>query len=227
MFRAALPFRKYVVAAAALLCCGRLLCAQGIAIRTDQLPWAIKGEPYTAEVVTRVSGRCPISDVRLSVIAGELPKGLDLFTYGLEGTPLQMGTYHFTLEAANSCGTAIHQMRLLVTGRPILLVSPAHVVLDQTVGVENGPEDIVKVEASWPELAYSVMILNAAPWLSVSPAEGKTPGPDSAFTGDRVQLHAKAGNLAPGIYHATLKFYAKSSQNAPTVDVTLQVHKTE
>ena len=138
-----------------------------------------------------------------------------------------MGTYQFTLQADNACGTATRQMRLLVTGRPILLVSPRHVVLDQPTGVENGPEDVVKVEASWPELPYSVITLNAAPWLSVTPAEGKTPGPESSFTGDRVWLHVNASNLAPGVYHAMLKFYAKSSENAPIVDVTLQVHKAE
>lgn len=211
-----------------LLCACKLLCAQGIAIHTDQLPWAIKGEPYNANVLTRVSGRCPNGDVRLSVAAGELPRGIELFSYGLEGTPLQMGTFQFTLQASNGCGTTVRRMKLLVTGRPILLVTPRQVVLDQPAGSDgSSDEDILKVEASWPDLPYSIAMVNAAPWLTALPVEGKTPDPDSAFTGDRVQLRVNAANLAPGVYHTTLKFYTQGGENAPTVDVTLRVHKTE
>lgn len=213
----------------AVMCACQGAHAQGIAISTTDLPWATKGEAYDALIVTHVSGRCPHGDVRLRVASGELPKGLELFSYGLEGTPRRIGTYQFILQATNSCGTAFRPMRLLVTGRPILLVSPREVVIDRVAGSgENGESDgLLKVEASWPELPYTVMPLNAAPWLDVAPVEGRTPDPESAFTGDRVLLRADSSKLAPGVYHAKLKFYAEGSENAPVVDVTLHVHKAE
>lgn len=227
MIRPLIDVPRFAICAA-LLCGGHLLCAQGVAIHTEGLPWAIKGEPYHAPVLTRVSGRCPRGDVGLSVVEGELPRGVELFSFGLEGTPLQMGAYQFTLEASNGCGAVRRRMQLLVTGRPILLVTPARVAFRLPAGASAaGAGDILKVEASWPELPYSVTVLDSAPWLSVTPAEGKTPDPDSAFTGDRVQVRVNADGLAPGLYHATLKFYAEGSENAPRVDVTLQVSKPE
>lgn len=217
---------RFVVAAGVLSCCN-LLCAQGIAISTKELPWAMKGESYDARIVTRVGGHCPDGDVSLSVASGDLPRGLTLFTYGIAGTPTRIGTYQFTLQASNTCGTVFRQMKLVVTGRPILLVSPRQITLYQVAGREEGSEDVLKVEASWPELPYTVKMLNPAPWLTVDPTEGKTPDPESALTGDRVRVVANAANLAPGIYHAKLKFYADGSENAPVVDVALQVRKAE
>ncbi len=204
---------------------GRLLDAQGIAIHTGELPWAIKGEPYHAAVETRVSGHCPKADVTLNVVEGELPKGVELYSFGFEGTPLQMGTYQFLLQASNVCGVTTRRMEMLVTARPLLLVSPARLVLSAPAG--GSSESLLKVESSWPDLPYTVFTLNAAPWLEVAPKEGKTPDPDSAFTGDRVELRADAAKLTPGTYHAVLKFYAAGGENAPTVEITLQVHKSE
>jgi hypothetical protein len=213
----------------AAVCAHSSVQAQGIVISTSDLPWATKGEAYDAPIVTHVSGRCPQGDVRLTVASGELPKGLDLFSYGLEGTPRRIGTYQFVLQAKNNCGSAFRSMRLLVTGRPILLVSPRELVIDRIAGSgENADSDgLLKVEASWPELPYTVMPLNTAPWLDVAPVEGRTPDPESAFTGDRVLLRVDASNLAPGVYHAKLKFYADGSENAPVVNVTVKVHKAE
>lgn len=228
MFRRLLQLRIFLVWPA-LLCAPGFVRAQGIVISTTELPWATKGEAYDVQIVTHVSGRCPDGDVRLTVASGELPKGLELFSYGLEGTPRRIGSYQFMLQATNSCGTAFRPMKLLVTGRPILLVSPREIVIDRIAGssVNSDGDGLLKVEASWPELPYTVTAVNAAPWLDVDPVEGRTPDPESAFTGDRVKLRVNAANLAPGVYHARLKFYAAGSENAPLVDVTLQVHKAE
>ena len=202
------------------------LCAQALIIQTEELPWAVKGDPYYAEVFAAVNGACPKSDVRLRVTSGVLPKGVQLFSFGLQGTPESMGKFRFSLRADNGCVSYTRALTLLVTGKPILIVSPRHVVFEYHAGGLDAAEDVIKVEGSWPNLPYS-MIVSTAPWLTALPSEGKTPDLDSAFTGDRVRLHVDPAHLAAGIYHATLKFYAQGGENAPTVDVSLQVYKAD
>jgi hypothetical protein len=211
---------------AVLLCFCELLSAQALSIRTEELPRAIKGAPYHAELTTAVSGRCPNGDVRLTVGPGKLPKGLELFSFGIQGTPRQMGRFRFTLRAANGCAADTKTFDLEVTGKPILLVFPANLVFECHAGSEAPPEEIIRVQGSWPNLAYSIDT-SPAPWLKMEPFAGKTPDSESVLTGDRVRVGVDPAKLAPGMYHATLKFYASGSENAPTVEVTLKVLKAE
>lgn len=219
--RGKMPICLYLTFAALLGCC-ECLSAQPIAIRTNELPWAIKGAPYLGELITAVNGRCPLGDVGLTIIAGQLPKGLELFSFGIQGTPRQMGHFRFTLRAANTCATVTKDFDLFVSGKPILMVFPHQITLFCHAGSADCPEDIIRVEGSWPDLPYSIDI-SRSPWLEVEPAEGKTPDPESVLTGDRVRVHVNSSALAAGVYHAVLKFYAHGGENVPVVDVTLQV----
>lgn len=212
----------HCLALAALLCRCAYLPAQTIAIRNNELPWAIKGAPYLGELITTVDGRCPLGDVALTVIAGQLPRGLELYSFGIQGTPQQMGHFRFRLRAANACVTVTKAFDLFVDGKPILMVLPRQITLQYRAGSPDRPEDIIRVESSWPDLPYSIDI-SQAPWLQVEPAEGKTPNSESALTGDRVHVRVNPADLAAGVYHAVLKFYAQSGENVPVVDVTLRV----
>jgi hypothetical protein len=213
--------RAYLIVAA-LLCCCEWLPAQAIAIRTRELPWAIKGAPYRAELTTTTNGRCPISDVGLVVTAGELPEGLELFSFGIQGTPRKMGHFRFTIRAANVCSADTKTFDLLVTGKPILMVSPPRIFFLYRAGAELPPQDVIRVEGSWPDLPYAIE-MGPAPWLKVEPVEGKTPDPESALSGDRVRLRVDPAKLPAGVYHTALKFYTTGGENVPTVEVTLQV----
>jgi hypothetical protein len=219
--RRKMPVFLYLTFAALLSCC-ECLSAQSIAIRSNELPWAIKGAPYLGDLITTVNGRCPLGDVGLTVITGQLPIGLELFSFGIQGTPQQMGHYRFTLRAANTCASVTKGFDLFVNAKPILMVFPRQITLQYHAGSADWPEDIIRVESTWPDLPYSIDISQAS-WLQVEPAEGRTPDSESALTGDRVHVHVNPSALAAGVYHTVLKFYAQAGENAPLVDVTLQV----
>jgi hypothetical protein len=140
--------------------------------------------------------------------------------------PRRTGHFRFTVRAENVCVSTIRSFDLLVTGNPILLTHPAEIVFRYRPGEQADLEDVVRVEGSWPDLAYSVQTANA-PWLHILPSLGKTPDAESALTADRVRLRADPANLEPGTYHAALKFYADNSENAAVVNVTLQVLKAQ
>jgi Putative Ig domain len=207
---------------AMLLCCCEWLPARSLAIRTRELPWAIKGAPYQSDLITTTDGRCPTSDVRLSITAGELPKGLELYSFGIQGTPTQMGHFRFTLRAANACSTDIRMYDLLVTGKPILMAFPSRIDFQYRAGSEVSLQDVIRVEGSWPDLPYAIDMA-AAPWLKVEPAAGKTPDSASALSGDRVRLRIDPAKLPLGVYRTALKFYTAGGENVPIVDVTLQI----
>ena len=225
--RTARTLPKSAFAIAAFVCCCQPLPGQGLVIRTNELPWAIRDAPYDVELVTSVGGRCPIPDTALTISEGRLPKGLELFATSIQGAPQQVGHFLFTLRAANACVTTYRKFDLVVTAKPILLVSPTRLVFEYRAG--SGAvrlEDSVRVEASWPNLQYSIDFPHT-PWLSVEPSLGKIPDAASAPEGDAVRLKADPTGLAPGSYHVTLKFYAQQSENTSEVDVTLKVLKPE
>lgn len=126
----------------------------------------------------------------------------------------------------NRCTDATKAFDLVVTGRPFLMVSPREIKLQYRSGTSAVPEDILRVQGTWPDQPYSFLVSNG-PWLRVEPSEGKVPDSDSALTGDRVHLRAIASGLAPGVYQATIRFYTPEGENAPHVDVTLQILKAE
>lgn len=217
----ALPF----VIALLLWTCAPI-SAQALLIRTDELPWAIKGMRYQAEIKTSLDGRCPQGDVGLALAGGALPHGMELFSYGFDGTPTEMGEFHFTVRAANQCGATTKALKLIVTGKPILEVSPQRLTFQYRPGGAQLEEQMVRVASTWPNLPYS-MELRGAPWLWAEQAEGRTPGPDSAFEGDRVRLRVDPGKLMPGVYYGLLKFSAWGGTNAPEVQVVLTVLKSD
>src|SRR5579863_169916 len=122
---------------------------------TTDLPWAIAEKGYEAPPLeVRVSGSCPHGGVGYAVVSGALPPGIQLSRLGyFSGAPLHTGEFKFTIRASDGCGWAAKQFTLVVTGAPMITVTPMHVSFECRAG-ETPPEQRVRVSATWPRLAY-------------------------------------------------------------------------
>jgi hypothetical protein len=197
------------------------LRAESLQLVARELPSAIIGLSYDAPIRTLSDGRCPANDVALSLLSGALPRGIDLTPTGLSGVPKEMGVFRFTVRAANGCESATRAFALFVTGRPILLVSPADLVFECRAGGPAPQPQTVLVSSSWANLPYSVA--GNPEWLSLEISAAMTPGPNAALSGDPVSVRVAPAKLAPGTYKTTLVFSAWRAANAPAVSVTLKV----
>jgi hypothetical protein len=199
-----------------------LACAAApLEFRTRGLPWAAVGSNYAATFEVRVDARCPRSDVSLAVVEGALPRGLELEGNGFTGVPRETGTFHLRVRAANICGAIEQDFTLLVTGKPILRVTPDEVAIEYHTDGPMPPPRTILVSSTWPELPYSVS--GDSTWLHASQREGLTPGPGSAFAGDVVSVEADPKGLPPGTYETTLTFSTYQGAVAPEIRVRLTV----
>jgi hypothetical protein len=186
-----------------------------------QLPVAAKGVAYRALLDTRIDVRCLMAYITLSLASGELPPGLRLTMFGLEGVPLETGRFPFTVRVGNGCGSRIRAWELEVTGKPILEASPDEILFRG----EKGPRAIL-VSSTWPNLPYHVEKQNAD-WLEVSLNSGRTPPAGSALTGDMVTLRADPSKVKPGTYRGALVFSTPGGANVQTVPVVLMAGGTD
>ena len=209
-------FRSLVAAATALVA-----TAAPLHFRTHDLPWAAVGSNYAAGIEVQVDGRCPRSDVFLGIVGGELPRGLELEGSTFSGVPREMGTYRLRVRAWNLCGAIEEDFALLVTGKPILRVTPAEMNIEYHPDGPLPPERTILVSSTWPELPYTVS--GDSTWLRATQAEGFTPTPRSSFAGDVVTVTANPQGLAPGVYEATLTFSTHQGATAPRIRVRLTV----
>jgi hypothetical protein len=198
-----------------------LLNAGPLGFRTRELPWAAIGTDYRATIQTQGDGRCSLADVVLYVADGVLPEGLILQGDTVAGTPKQMGIFRFRLRAANNCAAAEQEFLLQVTGRPILRLSPGELVFEYRAGDPAPKPKNVLVSSTWPELPYSVA--GEQNWLRVRLRAGVTPYPGSAFSSDAATVEVVPQDLKPGVYEATLVFFARQGDTSPEVPVKLKV----
>ncbi len=191
--------------------------------RTTELPWAVIGAGYNTPIETAPDGNCITGNgISLSVAEGELPHGLSVRGENITGTPLVMGTYHFAIRAASRCGAAVRKFELVVTGRPILRVTPEELVFECRSG-EPAPKALdLLVASTWAGLPYTVST-GKTPWLEYAQTIGTTPDRNSPFSADRVSVHVNPDKLAPGEYHATIVVSAWQGANTPLIPVTLKV----
>ncbi|MEI9972949.1 MAG: hypothetical protein WDO73_13345 [Ignavibacteriota bacterium] len=190
-------------------------------IRTLELPWAVVNTEYRFLIETDADGRCPGSDVAVSLESGTLPRGLALRAGYLTGRAKETGRFQLTLRASNDCSSAVRPVELVVTGRPILRALPEEITCEYRAG-EAAPAPVaVQVSASWPDLPYAMQI--DAPWLTGKVRTGVTPAEGSGLAADLVSLGVDAKNLAPGIYRASVRFSTWMGANAPVVAFTLRV----
>ena len=207
-----------------LLICG--LPASSLQIRTDQLPWAVRGQPYQAQIDVALEDRCIKADVGFALVAGTLPRGLTLTGFGVEGTPREMGRFRFTVRAANECVSVAKTVEVFVTAKPILQVSTDELTFEYHVGRDVPRPQTVLVASSWPNLPYSVAT-NGAEWLRAGQTNGVTPDTVSSVSGDSVIVRIDPEKLGVGTYKTTLVFWTWMGANAPEVSVTLKIVKDE
>ena len=206
----------------ALLCAGCLAGAP-LGFRTRELPRAAIGAPYYAVVATKVDGRCETSDVQMEVAGGVLPRGVMLAGDTLTGVPAEFGRFRIRVRAESPCASAIEDLILEVTGKPILRVAPEELAIEYREGDPAPLSRVVLVSATWPALPYALRAASAAPWLRLRPGEGATPPEGSPHTGDPVTVEVSPEGLAPGVYRAILSFSTAGGVNAPQIPVTFRV----
>jgi hypothetical protein len=199
----------------------------GVQIRTQELPWAALGGVYDTQIVTVPDGRCPRSDVGVSVMQGRLPRGIELWGDRLQGTPRELGSFPLRIRAMNGCQTAATKdLVLVVTGKPILRVAPDELVFDYVVGGSSPRPQSILVASTWPHLPYSVTA-ESAKWLNVTVTEGLTPERDAALSSDSVWVRVSPQGLAPGAYKASVTFSVWLGANAPVVPITLRIRSAQ
>jgi hypothetical protein len=190
---------------------------------TSELPWAVAEKGYEAPPLeVRVSGSCPIGGVGYAVVSGALPPGVQLSRLGyFSGAPLHTGEFEFTVRASDGCGWTAKQFKLVVTGAPVIMVTPVRFTFECKVG-ENPQEQEMRVSATWPRLAYRLVISNVA-WLTAAPEHGTTPRQGSAMANDIVHLHVDTTGLKPGHYIASIKVSSWQALQPVQVEVELTV----
>lgn len=202
------------------------LAARALQIRTDELPWAIVGQPYRAEINAGLDDRCVWADVRLRLTGGSLPRGLVLGVFGVEGTPREPGRFQFTIRAANQCIATEKTIELFVTGKPVLEVSGGELAFEYRVGGELPKARTAQVASTWPNLPYAVTT-SGAEWVEAQPAKGLTPDNGSALRGDALAVRIHPEKLNPGTYRTTVIVSTWMGANAPEIPITLKVVKDE
>jgi hypothetical protein len=197
-----------------------MLAAGVIEIESVDLPRAIQGLVYSADIRTSVDGHCPSGNVGLFLAAGSLPRGLRITEAGLAGVPMEMGIFRFWIGARNMCASTSRAFELLVTGRPILRAIPDRI--EFTVSPDSQPVgQTVLISSTWPGLAYALSTPDSS-WITMRQAEGTTSEAGSAFIGDRATVTAIPLKLAPGVHHTTVIVSAWRADPI-TIEVTVTV----
>jgi hypothetical protein len=189
---------------------------------TEELPWAIVDKGYAPPPLeARTSGACTSGGISYAVVAGELPPGLQLSRLGyLAGVPLRTGNFEIAVRVATGCSWTTRHFVLVSTGAPVLSGSPLKIEFRSSAG-QMPPEQLVRVSATWPRLAYQVS--SSADWVTATPDRGLTPRAGSALTDDTVHVRVDPSHLKPGRYEAVIGVSAWQALEALRVVVVLTV----
>ena len=196
--------------------------AADIEFLTEELPWAIVDRGYAPPPLeARSSGACTSGGISYAVVAGELPPGLQLSRLGyLAGVPLRTGKFEIAVRVATGCSWTTKHFVLVSTGAPVLSGSPPKLEFRSGAG-QAPPEQVVRVSATWPRLAYQVS--SSADWVTATPDRGLTPRAGSALTDDTVHVRVDPSHLKPGRYEAVMAVSAWQALDALRVAVVLTV----
>ncbi len=196
-------------------------------IAARDLPWAIVDRPYAPPPLEVLNGgRCPIGGLGFATISGTLPPGVRLSRAGyLAGTPTKVGSYWFAVRVANGCSKATRWMELVVTGAPILKVSPERV----RFVADDGPlrPQTVRVSASWPKVEYQVNVRVGKEWLKAIPKHGITPKPGDGLDADLLELVVDPKGLKAGFYRGEVVISAWNALDALVLKVEFVVGRGE
>ena len=191
---------------------------------TQDLPWAIAEKGYEAPPLeVRVSGTCPSGGVGYTVVSGALPPGIQLSRLGyFSGIPLRTGEFEFVVRASDGCGWTGKKFTLVVTGAPMISVTPVKISFECKMGETPAGKEM-RVSATWPRLAYRLIVSNAA-WLTAIPEHGTTPRQGSGMAYDIVHLTVSSVGLKAGHYTASISVSSWQAVQPVKVDVDLTVN---
>jgi hypothetical protein len=191
---------------------------------TIDLPWSIAERGYEAPPLeVRVSGSCPHGGVGYAVVSGAMPPGIQLSRLGyFSGSPLHTGEFTFTVRASDGCGATAKQFELVVTGAPVITVTPMRISFSCKAG-ETPREQQIRVSATWPRLAYRLTTSNAA-WLTATPDHGASPRQGSAMADDIVHVRVDTTGLKPGRHLASITVSSWQVLQPVNVEVELVVN---
>lgn len=201
-----------------------LLWASSFEIQPARLPAATLGRAYPAgPLVATGGGMCPYNAVRLSVVGGMMPDGLTLAPNGyFSGAPATPGTFRFLVRASNGCSWSDQEYTLEVEGAPLLSVYPGSIEYRITAG-EGVPGPVtIKVSNGTGSGPYSVRTTGGG-WLQARARMGSTPGRESAFDSDIIDVYLDTANLPPGVHQAEIQVGAWRAAQTPVVPVTISV----
>jgi len=200
-----------------------LVATTEIEFVTGELPWAVAEKGYEAPPLeVRVSGLCPHGGVGYAVVSGKLPPGIALSRLGyFSGAPLHTGEFPFTVRASDGCGWSAKQFKLVVTGAPVITVTPVLLSFVCKAG-ETPAEQRMLVSATWPRLAYRLVLSDAA-WVTATPEHGTTPRQGSAMAEDLVHVRVNTVGLKAGHYAASIAVSSWQGLEPVRVEVELTV----
>jgi DNA-binding beta-propeller fold protein YncE len=198
----------------------------------DTFTWDAAGAPYSPDPFTVTSIGSPTPALSVS---GTLPPGVTFIDNGdstatlggacrvvWPGWPAEclgflpdtaVGTWTFTITAANSAGSATQTFTLNV-GRDASLLGAAPATLSFLTDGTFVPVQAVALTTGGGVLPYA--LVTTANWLSATPVSGMMPG--------NINVSANAAGLAPGTYTGTVIVNSAGTEGPPaTVAVTLTV----
>jgi uncharacterized protein (TIGR03437 family) len=191
-------------------------------VTATSLPSGTAGFEYPPQVLAAAGGTGVYA---WSVTSGSLPAGMSLTSDGvIGGTPTTPGSARFTVTAtdtAGSQGNAAFSLTIRATSTDLLLSAGSvgfTLNMPSTVLPNSQYVAILSTLAS-QQIAFSVSVSPAAPWLSVTNGP-RTPGVVS------VGLTSAALALAAGTYKTAVAVTCTStvcSGNAQSIAVSLQV----
>ena len=191
---------------------------------TEELPWAVVDKGYgPPPLEARTSGKCTSGGISYSVVAGELPPGLQLSRSGyISGVPLRAGNFEIAVRVATGCSWTTKHFVLVSTGAPVISGTPLKLEFRARTGqAQAPPQEVVHVSATWPRLTYQVT--SSAEWLTANPEHGFTPREGSAMADDAVHVRVDPSHLKPGRYQAVIAVSAWQALEALRVAVELTV----
>jgi uncharacterized protein (TIGR03437 family) len=177
-----------------------LTIAAPVSITTvSPLPSGIVGTVYPQTTLAATGGFAPYT---FFISTGAIPAGLSLSPAGLlSGTPTAAGTFTFTVQVTDAYNYgATMQFQVTVAGStPLLQVSPAALAFAAFTGGDSPPAQMIQIVAAGStaiNFAVTVDAGSAAPWISVTPSSGVTPG--------SLTVTVNPGNMSTATYNATI-----------------------
>ena len=181
------------------------------------LPSGVSGTPYTTTIFA--SGGTPPYTFS---ITGNAPPGLNMAQSGtLAGTPSQIGTFTFTVQATDSrqiSGTKSYQVTF-TAGPSVLQTSALAVDFTGLIGGDLPPSQSLTItSANQNAVNYAVSVDSGAntpapAWLTVTPVQGTTPA--------RLTLSVNQGSMQAANLSATIHVSVPGNGSTTPIDIAV------